>query len=81
MIIFTVPIHDFYLDNISIETKLSFNQILNNISDEYDVKIYNFTNKYSGLKIWNNLDHIAYNENSNIFSSDISEMVITEIDE
>jgi len=81
VIIFTVPIHDFYLDNISIETKSSFNQILNNISDEYDVRIYNFTNKYSGLKIWNNLDHIAYNENSNIFSSDISEMLIMEIDE
>jgi hypothetical protein len=79
VIIFTVPIHELYLDNISTENKLSFNQILNDISDEYDVKIYNFTNNYSKLKIWNNLDHIAYNEHSDIFSKDISKMILTEL--
>jgi len=79
VIIFTVPIHSFYLDKISIETKSIFNQILNDVSDEYDIKIYNFTNNYSQLKIWNNLDHIAYNKNSNIFSKDISKMILTEL--
>lgn len=81
VVIFLVPIHDFYLAEIPYETKLTFDQIISDVSNEYDVKIYNFTNKYSGLKIWNNLDHIAYNENSNIFSSDISEMILKEIDE
>ena len=57
----------------------SFNQILNDISNEYDVKIYNFTNNYSQLKIWNNLDHIAYNENSNMFSEDVSKMILMEL--
>jgi len=79
VIIFTVPIHEIYLDNVSIENKLFFNQILNDISDEYDIKIYNFTNNYSKLKIWNNLDHIAYNENSNIFSEDVSKMILMEL--
>ena len=58
-----------------------FNGILDDISNEYDVKVYNFTAKYSGLKVWNNLDHIAYNENSNQFSNDVSEMILMELNE
>jgi|APSaa5957512535_1039671.scaffolds.fasta_scaffold18446_4 hypothetical protein len=81
VVIFTTPLHDFYLKEIPSETHLIFNGILDDISNEYDVKVYNFTAKYSGLKVWNNLDHIAYNENSNQFSNDVSEMILMELNE
>ena len=80
VVIFTTPLHDFYLAEMSDESKIAFNEILDEISNEFDIKIYHFTDKYSGLQIWNNLDHIAYNENSMIFTHDVAEMILLEID-
>jgi len=79
VIIFTTPINPIYLDEIENSTKISFNNELKNISEEYDIKIYNFENNYADLEIWNNLDHIAYNKKSIIFSDDIANMVIKEV--
>ena len=81
VVVFTTPIHDFYLEHIPNETNESFEQIINNISNEYEINVYDFTKKYSGLHVWNNLDHIAYNDNSNEFSNDIVEMITEEIDD
>jgi len=78
VIIFTTPINPIYLDEIKNSTKILFNDELKNISEEYDIKIYDFENNYADLEIWNNLDHIAYNKKSIIFSDDIANMVIKE---
>ena len=78
VIIFTTPINPIYLDEIKNSTKISFTNELKNISEEYEIKIYEFENNYGDLEIWNNLDHIAYNKKSIIFSDEIANMVIKE---
>lgn len=78
VIIFTTPINPIYLDEIKNSTKISFTNELKNISEEYEIKIYEFENNYADLEIWNNLDHIAYNKKSIIFSDEIANMVIKE---
>ncbi len=79
VVIFTTPLHKIYLNELNQESKDTFNKILNEILNEFDVKIYNFIDKYSDLPVWNNLDHLAYNENSMMFSEDIAEMILLEI--
>ena len=79
VIIFTTPINPIYLDEIKNSTKILFNDELKNISEEYDIKIYDFENNYADLEIWNNLDHIAYNKKSIIFSDEIANIIIKEI--
>jgi len=79
VVIFTTPLHKIYLNELNQESKDTFNKILNEVLNEFDVKIYNYTDKYSDLPVWNNLDHLAYNENSMMFSEDIAEMILLEI--
>jgi chromosomal replication initiation ATPase DnaA len=78
VIVFTTPLNRIYLDELSKSTKISFDNILKNISEKYNVKIYEFEDKYADLEIWNNVDHVAYNNKSIIFSDQIAEMILKE---
>jgi len=79
VVIFTTPLHKIYLNELNQESKDTFNKILNEILNEFNVKIYNYTDQYSDLPVWNNLEHLAYNENSMMFSEDVAEMILLEI--
>ena len=80
IVIFTTPLSKFYLDNISVSDKQNFKQIINEISNEFDVPAYNFTNNYSSLDVWSDISHVAFNKHSVIYSNDITNMILTEID-
>ena len=80
IIIFTPPLSKFHLDNISVSDKQNFKQIINEISNEFDVPVYNFTNNYSSLDVWSDISHVAFNKHSVIYSNDITNMILTEID-
>lgn len=80
IVFFQTPLHRIYLNEITDTEKIAFNSILDTISREFDVKIYDFSDKYADLPIWSNLTHIAYNEKSVIFSEDIAKMIISEIE-
>ena len=79
VVIFTTPLNKLYLDELSESTEKSLKYILNDISEKYGITIYEFEERYSDLNIWNNVDHIAYNNKSLIFSDEIAEMVLQEI--
>ena len=79
VVIFTTPLNRLYLDELSESTEKSLKYILNDISEKYGITIYEFEERYSDLNIWNNVDHIAYNNKSLIFSDEIAEMVLQEI--
>jgi len=79
VVIFIDPLHRIYLENIPENTKNNFDRILNEVSNEFDVKIYDFSDKYADLPIWHNLDHVAYNEKSIVFSDDIAKMIMNEV--
>ena len=78
VVVFTTPLSRVYLEELSKSTKISFDNILKNISEKYDIEIYKFEEKYADLEIWNNVDHVAYNNKSIIFSDQIAEMILKE---
>jgi hypothetical protein len=80
VIIISTPLHQYSLDQISLETKANFSGILEKIRNIYDVKIYNFSEKYASEDIWANVSHVSYNKKSNIYSDDITDIIITELD-
>lgn len=80
IIIFTTPLSQSYLDNISDSDKQNLKYILNEISAEFNIPIYNFTNNYASLDIWADPSHVAFNKNSIIYSDDIAKMILKEID-
>ena len=79
VVVFTTPLSRVYLEELSKSTKISLDNILKNISEKYDIEIYKFEEKYADLEIWNNVDHVAYNNKSIIFSDQIAEMILKEI--
>ena len=60
--------------------KQKLKHILDEISSEFDIPIYNFTNNYASLDIWADPSHVAFNKNSIIYSDDIAKMILKEID-
>ena len=78
VIIFTVPLHQSYLDVIPENDKILFNETLENLSQKYGVNIYDFTNSYSNQNIWKDSYHVALNQNSLVYTEDIVQMIIEE---
>ena len=81
VIIFTTPISHSFNKEIPITTKENFKIILNDVTKQFEIKMYNFTNRYSELNIWQNPTHVSYNMDAIIFSEDIANMIIQEVDE
>lgn len=78
VVIFTVPLHQSYLDVIPENDKIIFNETLENLSQKYGVNIYDFTNSYSNQNIWKDSYHVALNQNSLVYTEDIVQMIIEE---
>ena len=79
VIIFTTPLHQYYLDELSNSQKNQLDSLLNDLRENYDVKIYKFEKKYSKLNIWNNLSHVSFNRNVTEYNHDVAEMIRIEM--
>jgi len=79
-VIFKTPLHPFYHDIVPESEKNAFDSLLDNVTKEFNIKIYDFSEKYSEMQVWADTTHVAYNENSLIYSDDISKMIILEIE-
>lgn len=79
VIIFSTPHHKYYTADIPANEKVKLNSILEEISQDTGVKKYDFLNKYSDSQIWRDMLHVAYNKNSSIYSEDIAQMIISEL--
>ena len=79
VVIFITPLHDYYLNRVSSENKEKFDQTIKSIAIEYNLKYYNFSTSYSDLPIWSNISHVSFNKNSTIYSKDVSEIIMREI--
>ena len=75
VILISTPTHEMYRGSIPQESREEFEPILENISKNLKIKVVNYNEKYSKMNIWRDLSHIAYNQNSIIFSEDISKMI------
>ena len=80
VIIVSTPLHEYSLDQIPLETKVNFSGILEKIRNTYDIEVYDFSDKYVNQDIWANITHVSYNKKSNIYSDDIAEIIITELE-
>jgi len=81
VILYIVPQNGpYFLDNISVENKEGFNQMIDRISSEFKIPVYNFTEKYSEEKIWGDTRHISFNPRSMIFSEDFTKIILEEIE-
>jgi hypothetical protein len=80
VVVFTLPLHKNYLQVVPEEDKKIFRDTLDEISQDYGVKIYDFTDKYSELNVWKDPYHIALNPKSIAFSRDIAQMILSEIE-
>ena len=80
VIIFSAPLHEYSLDQISPETKANFSRILEKIGNTYGIEIYDLSDKYVNEYIWANISHVSYNKKSNIYSDDITDIIITELE-
>lgn len=79
-VILTTPLHEYYLDSISDIKKQKFSKLLENLSDEYNISIYKFDERYHGLNIWSDISHISYVEGVNEFNDDIIKIINLEIE-
>ncbi len=79
VLLFIVPYHDVFLNNISLEDKKNFENILNEIEKNQNIKIISLQNEYSKLNIWRDLIHVAVNTKSSIYSEDIAKIILMEL--
>jgi hypothetical protein len=78
IVIFTTPHQKFFVDGVPQTQKEIFNSILQYLNANSNVKIYDLTDKYADLPIWLNIEHVAYNPASSIYSNDIANIILNE---
>ena len=78
IIIFTTPLHVSYLESLNNFQKEEFKQVLEYFVQKYNIKIYEFENRYSKLDIWYNPDHISYQSKNSIYTDDVIKMILEE---
>ncbi len=79
VILFVTPLSNIYLDNFSEDDKLDMFYFMDTLKNDYNIKIFYFHDKYKDLNIWTDPQHVAYNENTLIFSDDILQIILQEI--
>jgi len=79
VILFSTPLSRIYLDKIDSDDIEIFKEVLQNISNEFDVKIYHFYDKYADLNVWNDISHVSTHQKASIYSTDIANIILNEI--
>ena len=78
IVLFTTPLHKFYLDSLSNYQKELFNEILDNLTKKQGVRIYELEDKYSELDMWRDHLHISIHESVTKYNEDIASIIIKE---
>jgi len=79
VILFSTPLSRIYLDKIDSDDIEIFKEVLQNISNEFDVKIYHFYDKYADLNVWTDISHVSTHQKASIYSTDIANIILNEI--
>jgi len=81
VVIFTTPMHQYFINDLSDFQKKEFEQILENLEQDFDVTVYDYTDRYVEKKIWNTLSHVAMHKDAAIFSKDVAQFMLQEIED
>jgi hypothetical protein len=79
IILFTTPQHKYAYDLVEKSDKREFEKILEEITEYSGLEIHSFTDKYSDMDVWRNLNHIVRSESSLIYSEDIGNLILQEL--
>jgi hypothetical protein len=79
IVIFTTPLHQYYIDSLSSFQKNRFSSLLDDLTEKYELEIYEFEEKYTKLNIWWDASHISTNPEVIEFNKDVAKMIISEI--
>ena len=79
VVLFKTPHHKYYIENIPESALKDYDTILNEISKELNVDVYDYFDKYADMPIWVDLEHVSYNEKYSIYTEDVTEMILLEI--
>lgn len=79
LIIFSTPLHKYYLETIPDSAKQNFNILIDNIHSNSSFVYYDLSQNYSNLQIWTDLGHISLNEKSIVYTDDIMKLILKEI--
>ncbi len=81
IVLFKTPHNQYYIENIPVDAIKDYDLVLNEISTEMNVDVYDFFDNYADLPIWFDLEHVSYNEKSSIYTDDVVKMILKEIKE
>lgn len=81
VILFTSPHHKVFLDSVGKTELITFESLMKDMADQNDVDVYFLHDKYQNMNIWRDPHHIAVNSGSIIYSDDIANMLVKEIEE
>lgn len=79
VVLFLTPLNKHYLLAIPDSQHMVFNSTISYVRDETGISIYDLRYKYSEMPIWTNISHVAFNEDSLIYSEDIAEIIEKEL--
>ena len=75
-ILIITPVHQIYLDDLSIQQKNSFEKLLSDIKFEHEnIEIYDFRHQYDDEFVWQTPSHIAIS-NGSVFDIGILEIIL-----
>ena len=80
VVIFTTPVPNLYYNALSDSVKDDFNKLLEKVSNDYDVEIYDFSNEFGDMDIYWDLIHVSYNEKSLVYSESVAKIILKEIE-
>ena len=80
VVVFTTPVPNLYYNALSDSVKDDFNKLLEKVSNDYDVEIYNFSNEFGDMDIYWDLIHVSYNEKSLVYSESVAKIILKEIE-
>ena len=78
-LLFKTPHHKYYIENVPESTLRDYDTVLNEISKELNVDVYDYFDRYADMPIWVDLEHVSYNDESSIYTDDVTKMILLEI--
>ena len=80
VILFRTPLTSIYLDWLPNAENVKLTRMINTLSNNLKIPFYDLSENYVDLKIWNDESHVADNVSSLIYSDDISQIILFEIE-
>jgi len=79
VVLFKTPHHRYYIENVPESALKDYDTVLDEVSKELNVDVYDYFDKYADMPIWVDLEHVSYNEKSSIYTDDVTKMILLEI--